>query len=550
MQSVRFIGVPGAGKTHRALDIVEKNLKSYPIHRIGFSTFTRAARREASQRAASQFGIDAAELEREGYFRTVHSVAFKQLGATRARILAGRDGSKWIADELGDAVEMNQNHDGDDWADGFGGGDHERSPAEIALSLWDVARNRMASIHSVYDQAVLLGVLSVVRINLATVLNIIDRYEAAKRRDDRYDFTDLLLEFSGWRATTAGIQQTMPQGEVPNVPVWLLDELQDSTKLQFEVMRRLTENAQRVYLFGDANQEIYSWSGATSDNFLNWSVKHEEYLSKSWRCPSNVLNFGVSLLKRCSKKCFPDNVKLEPKEDGGVVRRIEEGRWIERVDPQTETLIMARTNRELKSIETALTDKAIPWKHVKHNRGFPKPTLYEACLAFRALERGDVIEGDQWVNILKVMKNETYNSLFARGTKRRFENPDELSASFIQRNTLAEHGALEPLCQAVKNGSWPSFLEGGDKMAKAAELQGDAPMLRVSTVHGAKGLQAKRVFLHTALPRATRTAIRTTQGRDEELRVWYVGATRASEELIIVRPSRPNAVDMLFEVMR
>lgn len=554
-QAGRVIGIPGAGKTHRALELVEKNMKFYPIHRIGFSTFTRAARREAAQRAASQFGLQggAAELEKDGYFRTVHSVAFKHLGCTRDALLAGKEGGKWISNELRDTVEMNINSDGDDWSEGFGssGSDRERTPTEIALSMWEVARNCMTSAHAIYQRAAVLGGLHVAKVDLATVLNVIGRYEEAKKRAGRYDFTDLLLEYSGWQATVNGVNKVTPSGDVPNVPVWLLDELQDSTKLQFEVMQRLTADAKYVYLFGDANQEIYTWSGANSENFLNWPVAKQEYLSKSWRCPSNILKFGTTLLSRCSAPCFPPDLVLEPREEGGIVRRIEEGRWLERVDRKTDTLIMARTNRELKEVvEKQLTERSIPWKHVKVNRGWPKPTLYEATLAFRSLARGDVIEGNEWVNILKVMKNEVYNKLFARGTKQRFTKPEELERSFVHVNTLPEHGALEPLCRAVREGTWPAYLEEGDKMAKAAELQGDAPMVRVATVHGAKGLQAKRVFLHTALPRATQVAIQSASGRDEELRVWYVGATRASEELIIVRPARPNAVDRLFEVLR
>jgi superfamily I DNA/RNA helicase len=69
-----------------------------------------------------------------------------------------------------------------------------------------------------------------------------------------------------------------------------------------------------------------------------------------------------------------------------------------------------------------------------------------------------------------------------------------------------------------------ALLRGGHK------LTGPAP-LRLMTVHGAKGLEADNVLLD-GLP------LRRDDGGDEEVRVWYVGATRARQRLVTVRADR------------
>ncbi|MEM1063529.1 MAG: UvrD-helicase domain-containing protein, partial [Planctomycetota bacterium] len=78
----KYIGGAGTGKTTTLVntmsDLCERLVLS--PHEIGFVSFTRAARSEAADRVASRFGLDAEDLTRNGWFRTLHSVCCKQLG--------------------------------------------------------------------------------------------------------------------------------------------------------------------------------------------------------------------------------------------------------------------------------------------------------------------------------------------------------------------------------------------------------------------------------------------------------------------------------------
>jgi superfamily I DNA/RNA helicase len=59
-----------------------------------------------------------------------------------------------------------------------------------------------------------------------------------------------------------------------------------------------------------------------------------------------------------------------------------------------------------------------------------------------------------------------------------------------------------------------------------------SPSVRLSTIHGAKGGQADHVCVLTNM--TMRSQQELEKKPDDELRVWYVGATRARERLTVV----------------
>jgi len=137
MQDVRVIvGVAGAGKTSNAMEIVEQKLRSgLRWDQIGFSSFSRAACAEAARRASVITGVDPDRLQKDGWFRTIHSCAFRLLGVDSKSILdhdtkAGRD---FVAECCGAPR----------------GGEPGTLGAKIdeALSEWDTCRARLSRLH-------------------------------------------------------------------------------------------------------------------------------------------------------------------------------------------------------------------------------------------------------------------------------------------------------------------------------------------------------------------------------------------------------------------
>ena len=81
-----ILGPPGTGKTTKLLNLVEHHLQEgiLPAH-IGYLAFTRKAANEAAERAFTKFDYTKDDLP---YFRTIHSLCFRQLNLKRSNVMA------------------------------------------------------------------------------------------------------------------------------------------------------------------------------------------------------------------------------------------------------------------------------------------------------------------------------------------------------------------------------------------------------------------------------------------------------------------------------
>ena len=107
---------------------------------------------------------------------------------------------------------------------------------------------------------------------------------------------------------------------------------------------------------------------------------------------------------------------------------------------------------------------------------------------------------------------------------------------------------MQKLCQmALFYKNVPAFLDGlllgqeGD-LLRAARQKYDAGAVRLMTLHGAKGLEFPVVFMcgvsqgNIPLESPDRPA-----DLEEERRLFYVGMTRARDELILLAGRQPSA---------
>ena len=94
---------------------------------------------------------------------------------------------------------------------------------------------------------------------------------------------------------------------------------------------------------------------------------------------------------------------------------------------------------------------------------------------------------------------------------------------------------------AVMAGQVCTFVGTHAAYIQAAERRGEElahkPRITVSTIHGAKGGEAQNVVLYTDCSYAAlREAEKDTAGSNDLHRTFYVGITRAKENLFLVEP--------------
>ncbi len=534
----RTQGGPGAGKTRRGLEqmemVFEKGI-AHPLH-AGYVSFTRAARKEAADRAAAKFGIKASDLEKEGYFRTLHSIAYRCLRVQNGDLLTGTaDDNKWLKDALqDDRVSMTHVDSDDDYL----ALPAVQGPAGLALALWDVARNRQTSLYNVWEA---LYSLDARLPDWEDLLDIATRYEAAKRRDKRLDFADLLMRFAGRRWTgdhDDPFEQVHPDGVVPLLPVWWHDEMQDCSYLTSLVFKRLIQPSQYVYLLGDRWQEIYSWAGADGTIFSEWPVSKEEELPTSYRCPQAILDYSYQVIAGCAGAGVRKGFKST--RPGGTIEYTDVEEALGSLHPGEDVLVLARTNAYAKEAGEYLDSVLTPWRPTKGGGRWTAPARAAGIRALVDLQEGRAIDGEAIRRLLDLLPSRADGAtLFLSGTKKWFEDEDHRKTILPHNLTEFEMvGGTETFRELVASGAWVDLLDAKCRpLAQAALEKGtkvlDPPTIRVGTAHSAKGAQAAHVVAINRIPYPTKKSIETVEGMEEECRVWYTVVSRASEKLTI-----------------
>ncbi len=159
----------------------------------------------------------------------------------------------------------------------------------------------------------------------------------------------------------------------------MVDEFQDTSKIQYKLMKLLAEESKNICVVGDDDQSIYSWRGADYSNILQFEKDFPDVkeikLEQNYRSTGNILEAANTLIannKNRKEKAlwtgtkkgtpieifYPDN---EAKESDFISEMINFLKKKEELNYH-DFGILVRTNNLTTSIEEALLASAIPYK--------------------------------------------------------------------------------------------------------------------------------------------------------------------------------------------
>jgi superfamily I DNA/RNA helicase len=480
--------------------------------------------------------MNPADLERHGWFKTCHSVAYRVLGVSRGEIIGGgKEDDKWVSEALGSDVASCM--DEDDGGVRLYAGD---PVAAASLNYWSLARNLVVPLRQVVEADADPDAPSA-----DEVIKRIELYEAAKRLEARIDFTDMLCRFVGLRFDPKdGPTAVDPDGVIPHDVVgWIFDEAQDASKLLDLACRRLVtgDACKWAWLLGDPYQVLYSWAGASASHFMGWEVAKQHIMPKSWRCAPPILAVGERCLQRLPD--YWDRGIAPADHDGKVVESENFEDDLQDLDPNVETLVVARTNRNVSRIQHILEDLGMPHRRVKAKDGAYNRDLGMGGLW--SLQHGEAITGDQWSCVLEMLPTKTTDGRvwLERGSKAKWSKGQKDAFDRIYPEDLTLLGATDHLRDAIASGAWSGLPDGGTKWVRAAKRFGveavSRPKIRIGTVHSVKGQEASKVILLTSVGGRIRQSEEDDPVRfAEERRIEYVACTRAKHELVIAHDPR------------
>lgn len=362
------------------------------------------------------------------------------------------------------------------------------------------------------------------------------------------------MDFTGW------LEAALEVRPLPAQQVVFVDEAQDHTPLQLAVIR--SWNAKARVLVGDDDQNLYEWSGAIPQEFFGTEIpaEREKVLEQSYRVPRavhRVASEWANMIQNRKKKIY------HPRDFEGSVQQVpyridnaeHEGTLPPRLleEEGKSYMILASCSYMLNGVIEALKEQKIPFYNPYRRtnaRWNPLDSPGSRILDYlAAADRPDGswtgAEAYNWANILKA------RGVFKTGMKEEFLSRCEHAGGQKLPNRdiyecflpgvldlLAKQdlSVLKDMRKAGVPGSWNYALGIFSRPREQWK-----PRVIVGTIHSVKGGEADNVYLFPDLSPSGHLDY-TGPNADRVMRLFYVGITRAKENLYLCQQNRPKAV--------
>ena len=477
----------GAGKTSKLMDILLEELKTRRPEEIAFVTFTKKGASEGLRRACAKFNITPDELP---YFRTLHSLTFHALNLNLKNVFGKIDERKFNK-ETGYYLNRCDNNSNV----------HESKDSKY-LDFYDLERSSAVTSKQLVEADIEMGYYR----------QLVQKYEEYKAQQHLVDFFDCLIKY-------------VQEGDSLPCKVVMIDESQDITSLQWKVIEKAFSKAEKIYIAGDENQSIYKYAGARPDFLIQLANKYPRIeLKASYRLPKKVFTLAKGVVNMIQEKTDKAFEFKEGNVEGHVYSLNELGRLKNFIsteglkdDKSCQWYLLARNNCFLESYAKLLEDELIPYwnsdgffmggeimRRIKDYNGF-------SLEGYKTPDKREQFRKKFGITDFSVPFYET--NLFTEGRK-------WVYASYIEKYGLQK---LEEMCK------WN-------------------PQILLSTIHYVKGGEAKNVAL--MLDSTTRTYGEIYDDLDAELRVLYVGITRAKENLYLIDGKSKFGYNKLVSIIK
>nr|HPO50367.1 UvrD-helicase domain-containing protein [Spirochaetota bacterium] len=244
-----------------------------------------------------------------------------------------------------------------------------------------------------YDVYNLTFKISLIKMNLQTKIDddelkkIYKKYEETLKLYNALDFDDLIK-------LPIEIFEKFPEVLEHYQKKWkyiLVDEYQDTSLMQYSLMKSLAVKHKNISVVGDDDQSIYSWRGANSSNLSmfenDFAPVHEVRLEQNYRSTGNILKAANAIIKFNSNR---KSKNLWTKDNEGdkisfYAASDEEGEaeyavtMIDRLKKQgydyKDFGILFRANSLSRIFEEKLREYNIPYKVVGGTKFFDRPEI-------------------------------------------------------------------------------------------------------------------------------------------------------------------------------
>lgn len=216
---------------------------------------------------------------------------------------------------------------------------------------------------------------STMRLNVMHV-ELYEKYEKIKTTSNAIDFSDMILCVVELFESHKEIL-SFYNNKFKHI---LVDEFQDTDKLQYKLITMICSNNNYLFVVGDDDQSIYGWRGAEIKNILSFHENREKTeiikLEQNYRSTKTILNAANSIIsnnsKRHGKNLWSDGkdgsgIKIQsaysPEQEASLISEQISDLILQGESPK-KIAILYRNNSISRSFEMSLKSLRIPYSIV------------------------------------------------------------------------------------------------------------------------------------------------------------------------------------------
>ena len=527
--------MPGSGKTTTLISRIGRMIYDFkvPPEKILVITYTNAAAKDMRERFATLF--NAADAERID-FRTINSFCYAVV--VQFSKVTGRPKPE-------DDTERQKNirmlfekvYD-------------EKFPEEIEI------RNLETSISLIKNSGMTDAEIEDLKVDGREVKPLYDAYTEYMKSKNKMDYDDqIVFAHMLFKNNTAGLRDYYAD----KYPYVLVDEAQDTSKLQHEVIRLLTQKHGNLFMVGDEDQSIYGFRAAYPEALVHFKESYPDgvisLLQTNYRSAQSIVKAASNVIERNVDR--HKKTMVAAREDAGMVSlRQFKYRTDQYIDickelkkGEGQTAILYRNNDSALPLISYLEKEGIPYScRGMEDTFFSNKVIRDAMqiIAFAFDPRSfELIWKIYYKLDLRIRKKQLYDA--TQNLDYGHQQPI-LSALYQQRGmgkrqkdkilSLMHQLDMIRTNDNAKDAIHRIRTEVGYKNANSEKLYSKnwdklyrpGSNVVLSTIHSSKGLEYDKVILIDAIDGILPGA---DCDLEEERRIFYVGITRAKNELVL-----------------
>ena len=272
--------------------------------------------------------------------------------------------------------------------------DLKKMPPRSIHAAISAAKNEMISVAQYKDRAA--------NVFERRIGEVYGEYQERLRRAGAMDFDDLL-------GATVGLFQREPdvldryRRRFEHI---MVDEYQDTNRVQNELVLMLGKEHRNVFVVGDADQSVYRFRGADVRNIIDFERAFEDVtvvlLEQNYRSTQRILSAANAViannLGRKPKNLWTDQTSGDPIVCYQATDEYDEARWVVREayrlhdDEQfrwDEMAVFYRTNAQSRAMEELLMEAGVPYQIIGGTRFYDRREVKDSLAYLRVTVNPD-----------------------------------------------------------------------------------------------------------------------------------------------------------------